>query len=101
MIGSWMLWQFGWGLVPKAARKSDLGGRRDRGGKKGWANDQVAAYYYYDDYYYYNTYYIYTKYKSPRCPRCEIAEAVSGRKWMKDSLRIVLLMMLPWMHLKF
>ena len=47
MIGSWMLWQFGWGLVPKAARKSDLGGRRDRGGKKGWANDQVAAYYYY------------------------------------------------------
>ena len=44
MIGSWMLWQFGWGLVPKAARKSDLGGRRDRGGKKGWANDQVAAY---------------------------------------------------------
>ena len=47
MIGSWMLWQFGWGLVPKAARKSDLGGRRDREGKKVWANDQVAAYYYY------------------------------------------------------
>eukprot|EP00439_Symbiodinium_sp_Y106_P075109 s1559_g14.t2 len=42
MIGTWMLWQFGWGLVPRAARKSDLGGRRDRGGKKGWANDQVA-----------------------------------------------------------
>ena len=30
-------------VEPKAARKSDLGRRRGRGGKKGWANDQVRA----------------------------------------------------------
>ena len=44
----------------KAARKSDLGGRRGGRGKKGWANDQVRVYYYY--YFFCFFYYLYCNY---------------------------------------
>ena len=62
MVGTWMLWPNGWGLggryhdwelgcsgssdgvwCPKLRGSRTWAGGRDRGGKKGWANDQVAA----------------------------------------------------------